>query len=301
MGKEQAAASASSPSGASAADPKSDPDYRACSDGAGPEAIPACDRAIASNKFPAKELASLYNDRGFFRLAAKDLDAALTDFSESIRVNPTASAFNNRGVAYRSKSENDLAIKAFDEAIRLDPKDATYFYHRGIVYKDKGDQDRAIEDFDEVIRLDPKNGEALTYRGHAYFTKGDYDHAIKDFDEAIQLDPKDITNYKFRGDAYAKKGARKQAHDDYAKAMSMHPDAEERKVIQDAMRALPPKHRVRRRTLRRMRRPIRRPTEISRFARRAAYLRLAPEPSTLESSAAASSRSSTMSAGHGRT
>ena len=44
-----------------------------------------------------------------------------------------AGAFYNRGVAHRNKGQLDLALQDYGQAIRLDPTDADIFYNRGIV------------------------------------------------------------------------------------------------------------------------------------------------------------------------
>ena len=60
-----------------------------------------------------------------------------------------------KGKACLDKKDFDAAITAFTEAIRLDPK-ATNYYDRGWSYGKKGDYDKAIGDDTEAIRLNPK-------------------------------------------------------------------------------------------------------------------------------------------------
>ena len=67
-----------------------------------------------------------------------------------------AEAYYLRGVAYRNKGDLDRAIADYSEAIRLDPKLAAAYNNRGNAYKDKGDSDHAIADFSEAIRLAPE-------------------------------------------------------------------------------------------------------------------------------------------------
>ena len=49
-----------------------------------------------------------------------------------------AVAYNNRGIAYAAKGDLDRAIADFNEAIRLDPKDATAYTNRGLTYEKQG-------------------------------------------------------------------------------------------------------------------------------------------------------------------
>ena len=69
-----------------------------------------------------------------------------------------AIAYNIRGVAYRDKGEMDRAIADFSEAIRLNPLLASAYHDRAIAYRAKGDNGRAVADQEVAIRLDPTYG-----------------------------------------------------------------------------------------------------------------------------------------------
>ena len=49
-----------------------------------------------------------------------------------------AGAFYNRGVAHRNKGQLDLALQDYGQAIRLDPTDPDIFYNRGVVQQSLG-------------------------------------------------------------------------------------------------------------------------------------------------------------------
>jgi Flp pilus assembly protein TadD len=51
-------------------------------------------------------------------------DEAIEDFSQAIRLHPTAAAYFCRGAAYKDKKEFHKAIEDYSQAIRLDPEDA---------------------------------------------------------------------------------------------------------------------------------------------------------------------------------
>ena len=158
-----------------------------------PEArIADCTQRIDSGKWKGRDQAANYTRRGNGYRDRNDLDHAIADYNEAIRIDPGLTlAFLGRGIAFSDKGDNDRAIADFSEAIRLDPKFARAYTNRGIVFRDKGDLDRAIADYSEAIRLDPEDAMAFTSRGIAYHAKGDNDRAIADFNEAIRLDPKD--------------------------------------------------------------------------------------------------------------
>src|SRR5437588_7777972 len=58
-----------------------------------------------------------------------------------------AGAYCNRGHGLTERRELDLALSDLDQAIRLDPTYACAFNHRGRVYSFKRDYDRAIADY----------------------------------------------------------------------------------------------------------------------------------------------------------
>src|SRR3954467_5590991 len=129
-------------------------------------AIAACSKIIAASKAKTNDLASTYYNRAIAYRQKNDLDNALSDYSDAIKINPKhARAFNNRGTIYKEKGDLDRAIADFSEAIRLDPKFAAAFFNRGNAYDDRGDDAKALADLDAAIRLDPKNAAALTVRG----------------------------------------------------------------------------------------------------------------------------------------
>jgi lipoprotein NlpI len=75
-----------------------------------------------------------------------------------------AQTYFDRGVARLKKKDLDAAIKDFTEVIRLDPQSANAFYNRGNAHGGKKEYDKAIEDYSGVIRLDPKNAYAHANR-----------------------------------------------------------------------------------------------------------------------------------------
>ncbi len=125
-----------------------------------------------------------------------ELDKAIADYSEAIRLDPKdAITFGNRAAAWTGKGEWGKAIKDLTEAIRLDPKDATAYFNRGVSWSIKGEHDNAIKDFTEAIRLDPKDANVYASRAMLWAGIAEYSNAIKDYTEAIRIDPTNAINY----------------------------------------------------------------------------------------------------------
>lgn len=78
-----------------------------------------------------KAAAREYYERGNAYARWGDLDRAIADFDEAIRIKADyVAAYTDRGVAYALKEEPDRAIADFTEAIRIDPNHFTAYYNR---------------------------------------------------------------------------------------------------------------------------------------------------------------------------
>ena len=160
--------------------------WRQCLADASPAAIEACTAIIVLD--PQNDGALV--NRGIAHRRAGDLERALRDYNEAIRLNPgAADAFNNRGNAYRDLDDLERAMRDYDQAIRLDPHYAHAFNNRGIIFLELGDIGRAIEDFNSAIGQEVSYANAFRNRGLARTKLDLFDLAIEDFDEAFRLNP----------------------------------------------------------------------------------------------------------------
>src|SRR5438309_659439 len=71
--------------------------------------------------------------------------------------NPEAAAYANRALEAYKKGDLDDAIKDDTDAIRLDPTLAAAYFNRGRAWKAKGELDMAIKDYTDSIQLDPND------------------------------------------------------------------------------------------------------------------------------------------------
>ena len=82
----------------------------------------------------------MWNERCWTRAIIGELQAALADCNEAIRLEPNvAAAFDSRGLTYLKLGQWELAIADFNSALRLDPKLASSLYGRGFAKLKKGD------------------------------------------------------------------------------------------------------------------------------------------------------------------
>ena len=84
--------------------------------------IDACTLAISSGKLDQTNLGAAYSKRAVARASRKDLDGAIADFGEVIRLFPDlASAYLSRGDIYYSQKKFGDAVRDYADAVRLRP------------------------------------------------------------------------------------------------------------------------------------------------------------------------------------
>jgi Tfp pilus assembly protein PilF len=143
--------------------------------------------------------ALLYVERGLIRDARKEYDKAIDDYSEAIGLDPQlVCAYSNRGAAWADKQEFKKAMADFGQAIQLDPKLSLHHSNRGLAWYKQRQYDRAIADCSEAIRLDPEYADAHFNRALARYCKRDFEKAIADLSQAIRLDPAYTPAYRNR-------------------------------------------------------------------------------------------------------
>jgi len=203
--------------------------WRQCLADISPAAIEACTSIISFD--PHNDGA--FVNRGIAYRRVGDVERAIDDYDEAIRLNPRAAdAFNNRGNAFRTRDELPRALRDYDEAIRLDPHYAHALNNRGIVFLEQGDPDRAIADFDRAIGERASYANAFRNRGLARVQQRSYGLAIADFDEASKLNPSIYRGIEYSIALLGRGRARQRAGDaggaaDIAEATRLFPDRSE--------------------------------------------------------------------------
>ena len=167
--------------------------------------------------------AALYSARGNVWAHLGELDIAISDYNEAIRLNPTT-AYGNRGLVWRAKGEYDKAISDYSEALRRNPNDAITYSNRGAAWTALGKHGKAIADFDQALRIDPTLASAYANRGNVWDEKGDHDKALADYTRALELKPKLVVAYNGRGLAWNAKREYDKALADFNQALRLDPN-----------------------------------------------------------------------------
>ena len=118
----------------------------------------------------------------------------------------TPDAYYYRGLARQEKGDLDGAIADFNEAIKLYPKYSSAYGSRGAARKAKGDLEGAVADYNRAIEIDPNLALPYYYRGFVFLENQDFDNAIKDFDKALEIQPNLAIVVQNRADAKRGKG-----------------------------------------------------------------------------------------------
>jgi tetratricopeptide (TPR) repeat protein len=85
-----------------------------------------------------------------------------------------ASAYFYRALAWRVFDNLQRAIADFTEAIRLNPRYASAYGWRGQVLVDVDKYDRAVANYTDALKVFPDDDGYLGNRGHAHFYRADF-------------------------------------------------------------------------------------------------------------------------------
>ncbi len=196
--------------------------------------------------------------RGHRCALAGALEAAITNYTEAIRLHPAcAEAFLGRGESCRRLGRLELAavdfrrsvalaptlpvahqllggvclalglwrdtVIAYDDAIRLDPGHAVSFLNRGLARAKVGEVGEAAADADAALRLNPDLDEAYYLRAVACTRQRRNDQAIADLTRLLQSNPGLWRAYYMRGLAQANEGDYDRAIADFGDALRLSP------------------------------------------------------------------------------
>lgn len=187
--------------------------------------------AAAANATNPKEKAGILYNLGVAYSQTKDLDKAITAFSQAAALTPTdGGTFLALAQTQVAKGQTDAAIVSYGKAISLSPDKPELLEERGNLYVDKKEYAKADADFtaylakagdkadqgvvfteaqlkkvqgkpDEAITMylkflsvtkdDAKTAEARKQLGAVYLDKKDYPNAIKTYTDYLAKNPKD--------------------------------------------------------------------------------------------------------------
>jgi Zn-dependent membrane protease YugP/Flp pilus assembly protein TadD len=181
-------------------------------------------RKSAPARRPALQAVEL-NNAGTALAAQGDLDEALADLDESVRLAPAASEPRlQRAHVQARRKEYDAALCDLDAVLFLVPESwPTVCIQQGDVWLEREEYDRAIEAYTEALSRGGQCALARCNRGLAYLRKGDLARALADCDEAVRIAPNEAVAYNNRGTVLTKLGNYARALADLQAAIHLSP------------------------------------------------------------------------------
>ena len=165
----------------------------------------------------------LMRAKGFMQ--RKQIDAALADLAEALRLNPRlGDALMVRVAALVEKGEYREALADVERRLELPPPDSLALLTRGNLRAHLDELEAALRDFTEYLRQFPGTAVALRACALTYSRLRRFDGALADLDEAVRVEPTSAEIYEERGRVQQDKGCYTAAAADYEKAVALGPN-----------------------------------------------------------------------------
>ena len=137
----------------------------------------------------------------------------------------TADDFVARAGKHLTASEMDLALSDFNQALRLDPANSKALQGRALVFMTRGKYDAALADCQQAVKTDPTSFTAYNCIGQAYAAKQQYKEAIDALTQALAIYPNDVWALQARAGTYMVSGDKDKARADAETALDLDPTA----------------------------------------------------------------------------
>lgn len=180
-----------------------EPAVAACEDGEiATNVIRACSALLAQPQ-PDEKLRGRYlTIRGNAWMKEQEADAAITDFSQAIKIDPKNSvAIEGRARAQTFEGHHELAAADWGRLIEIHPERHDFYLHRGTSQLAAKKPGEALGDFNKSIELEPKSVAAYVGRAKAFDQQNDREKALQEFTLALKVDPSYIPAYLAKAEA----------------------------------------------------------------------------------------------------
>ncbi len=165
-----------------------------------------------------------YNNLGFFLYNRGEVEAALTDYEEAVRINPNfAPAQNNLGHALTGMGKNAEAIPHFETALRVKPAFVEAHNNLGNALMNEGRTNEAIAQYQAALQIQPDNEDAYNNLGAARALQGRWDEAAQLLSTAVRLKPSDPHAHSNLGTVLAAQHKLDEAAEQFRIALQLNP------------------------------------------------------------------------------
>jgi tetratricopeptide (TPR) repeat protein len=133
-------------------------------------------------------LAVAYNNRGVTRHELGDMEGALADFDEALRLDPKyADACGNRAAVRSEMGDAEGAAADCRRGLELAPGSAGLHARRGALLHDQKDWIAARAEYDRALRLDARLHRVYLLRGNTHYHTGDWQTLCADYRRGFAL------------------------------------------------------------------------------------------------------------------
>jgi tetratricopeptide (TPR) repeat protein len=126
--------------------------------------------------------AKAYEKEKRFAEAAADYTVVINNSGEG-----QAGLYLRRALAWKNAGNAALALSDFSESIRLNPGSALAYFNRGELFLNSGNFAAAVADFEKALELSPGSPAALYYAGVAHERAGDREKGLSYLKQAAAL------------------------------------------------------------------------------------------------------------------
>lgn len=166
-----------------------------------------------------------YNNRGLARFKAGRVDDALSDYRESLAINPTwAESNNNLGYTLAQIGRPAEAIPFYEHALQTKPDQLEIRNNLANALSDVGRLDDAVREYEAVLARAPTHVNALNGLGVALAMQGHLPEAVAKFERVLRIDPQNAGAHSNLGNAYALMGKPAEAIAHYQLVLAARPD-----------------------------------------------------------------------------
>lgn len=166
----------------------------------------------------------MYYNLGLALQAEGDLDGAIQNFQDAIRINPfLADSHNNLGAALQVKGYLASAIQEYQTALRINPDYINAHVNLGAVLQIQGDLDGAIREYQQALLIAPSDVDAQYDLGVALQAKGDLNTAIQTYRDVLRKKPNHMKAYCNLGIVLAMQGDLDGAIVSFQEALKISP------------------------------------------------------------------------------
>ena len=157
----------------------------------------------------------------------RQLDAAISEFQEAIRIDPKfVEAKNNLASAYLLNGDLEMARATLKEVLKnpfyVTPQFA--YFNLARIFEREGNIDDAIREYRRALDIDRDYVDAHNNLGRLYLQQGKNDLAIEEFTEATRLQPRVALYQRNLGVAYVQAGETQKARMSFQRVLELERD-----------------------------------------------------------------------------